>query len=89
VVAFQADGDVVIVHSRLGRYLSDLSLSTLIDRLPGSEFRRIHRSTIINTNHIRTILPLSSRRWMLRMSNGLEVIVSKRMAAQVREMAGW
>lgn len=89
VVAFQAQGDAVLLHTASGRYYSDLSLKDLAERLPGPPFRRIHRSTIINTDHIRTIVPLSSRRWLLRMSNGLEVVVSKRMAAQVREAAGW
>ncbi len=89
VVAFQAQGDTVLLHTASGRYYSDLNLKGLSERLPGPPFRRIHRSTIINTDHIRTIVPLSSRRWLLRMSNGLEVVVSKRMAAQVREAAGW
>jgi len=89
VVALQARDDTVLLHTARGRYYSDLNLKDLAERLPGPPFRRIHRSTIINTDHIRTIVPLSSRRWMLRMSNGLEVVVSKRMAAQVRETAGW
>jgi len=89
VVALQARDDTVVLHTAAGRYYSDLSLKQLAARLPGPPFRRIHRSTIINTDHIRTIVPLSSRRWSLRMSNGLEVVVSKRMAARVREAAGW
>jgi DNA-binding LytR/AlgR family response regulator len=89
IVAFQAEGDTVLLHTTRGRYYSDLNLKELNGRLPEPPFRRIHRSTIINTDHIRTIVPLSSRRWMLRMSNGLEVVVSKRMAAQVREASGW
>jgi two-component system LytT family response regulator len=89
VIAFQADGDTVLLHTAAGRYYAELSLKELADRLPSPPFRRIHRSTIINTDHIRTIVPLTSRRWMLRMSSGLEVVVSKRMAARVREAAGW
>lgn len=89
VVAFQAQDDTVVLHTARGRYYSDLNLKELAGRLPGPPFRRIHRSTIINTDQIRTIVPLSSRRWLLRMSNGLEVVVSKRMAAQVRDATGW
>jgi DNA-binding LytR/AlgR family response regulator len=37
----------------------------------------VHRSTLINTDHIRKI-SLSSRRWLLKMSNGFEAVVSKR-----------
>jgi DNA-binding LytR/AlgR family response regulator len=47
-------------------------------------FRRVHRSTLINGDHVRKISPLSSRRWLLKMSNGMEVIVSKRLAGAIR-----
>ena len=45
--------------------------------------------TIINTDHIRRISPLSSKRWLLRMSNGIEVTVSKRLAGTIRDETNW
>jgi two-component system LytT family response regulator len=53
--------------------------------LDPTAFRRVHRSSIINTDHIRKISPLSSKRWLLKMSNGFEAIVSKRLANIIRE----
>ncbi len=85
VIAFQADGELVFVLTAAGRYFADGSLKTLEQRLDPRLFRRVHRKTIINIDHIRTISPLSSKRWMLKMSNGLEVVVSKRLAGLVRE----
>jgi DNA-binding LytR/AlgR family response regulator len=85
VIAFQADGELVFVLTAGGRYFADGSLRTLEQRLDPGLFRRVHRKTIINIDHIRTISPLSSKRWMLKMSNGLEVVVSKRLAGLVRE----
>jgi len=89
IVAFQADGDVVYVLTESARYYADHTLKLLEDRLPTPPFRRVHRSTIINTDHIRKISPLSSKRWLLKMSNGLEAVVSKRMAGIIREATGW
>lgn len=89
VVAFQADGETVYILATSGRYLANYTLKALEERLPSPQFRRVHRKTIINTNHIRRISPLSSKRWLLVMSNGLEVIVSKRMAGAIREEAQW
>ncbi|MBS0278451.1 MAG: response regulator transcription factor [Proteobacteria bacterium] len=89
VIAFQADGELVYVLTANGRYLVNHALRALEERLPAPQFRRIHRKTIINTNHIRKISPLSSKRWLLRMSNGLELIVSKRMAGAIREETEW
>ncbi len=85
VVAFQAEGDVVYVHTAHQRYYCDHSLRALEQRLPPDRFRRIRRSTIINVDHIRTIAPLTSKRWLLTLSNGMETVVSKRMAAFVRD----
>lgn len=89
VVAFQADGETVYILATSGRYLANYTLKALEERLPTPQFRRVHRKTIINTNHIRKISPLSSKRWLLSMSSGLEVIVSKRMAGAIREEAQW
>lgn len=88
VVAFQAEGDVVRIHCVQGRYYADHSLRALEQKL-GPRFKRIHRSTIVNTDHIRTITPLTSKRWLVKLSNGLEAIVSKRMAGTIKETTAW
>jgi two-component system LytT family response regulator len=85
IVAFQAEGELVHVVTADQRYLSDHSLKELELKLEQPRFRRIHRRTIINTDHIRKISPLSSKRWLLKMSNGFEAVVSKRLASSIRE----
>jgi two-component system, LytTR family, response regulator len=94
IVAFQAEGDLVhIVTASEGkagqRYLSDHCLKVLEEKLEQPRFRRVHRGTIINTDHIRKISPLSSKRWLLKMSNGFEAVVSKRLAGSIREQGRW
>jgi DNA-binding LytR/AlgR family response regulator len=89
IVAFQADGELVHIVTTAQRYLSDHSLKALQDKLEHTRFRRIHRSTIINTDHIRKISPLSSKRWLLKMSNNFEAVVSKRLASTIREDTRW
>ena len=80
IVAFEADAEVVYIVTATGRYFADGSLRVLQQRMPFPRFRRVHRKTLINTDHIRSISPLPSKRWLLKMSNGLEVVVSKRQA---------
>jgi DNA-binding LytR/AlgR family response regulator len=89
IVAFQAEGELVRIITTAQRYLSDHSLKGLEEKLDRKRFRRIHRSTIINTDHIRKISPLSSKRWMLKMSNNFEAVVSKRLASAIREDTRW
>jgi DNA-binding LytR/AlgR family response regulator len=85
IVAFQADGELVHIITASERYLAEHSLKVLEKELDPTGFRRIHRSSIINTDHIRKVSPLSSKRWLLKMSNGFEAIVSKRLANIIRE----
>jgi two-component system LytT family response regulator len=88
IVAFEADGELVHIITTGQRYLCDHSLKAMEEKLAGSRFRRIHRRTLINTDLIRKISRLSSKRWLLRMSNGFEAVVSKRQAGLIREHAG-
>lgn len=88
IVAFQAEGELVHIITTGQRYLSEHSLKALEGKLE-KRFRRIHRGTIINTDHIRKISPLSSKRWLLKMSNNFEAVVSKRLASAIREDTRW
>ena len=89
IVAFQAEGELVHIITAAQRYFADRPLKAIEEKLEQPRFRRIHRRTIINTDHIRRISPLSSKRWLLIMSNGFEAVVSKRLASSIREQARW
>jgi two-component system, LytTR family, response regulator len=89
IVAFEAEGELVHIVTSTQRYFSDHSLKILEQKLERPLFRRVHRRTIINTDHIRRISPLSSKRWLLKMSNGFEAVVSKRLASSIREQGRW
>jgi two-component system, LytTR family, response regulator len=86
VMAFQADGDLVWIVTEKHRYLGAETLRDVERKLAGSGFRRVHRSVVVNVHHIRKMSPLSSQRWLLTMKNQQEFIVSKRLAAKVREI---
>lgn len=86
VIAFMADGELVHMITTSGRFLANHSLKYLQASVLPPMFRRVHRKTIINTDHIRKISPLSSKRWLLKLSNGMEVTVSKRMTGAIREL---
>lgn len=84
IIAFQAEGELVHIVTANQKYLAEAPLKELEKDSALASFRRIHRATLINTDHIRKISPLSSRRWLLTMSNGFEAIVSKRLANSIR-----
>jgi DNA-binding LytR/AlgR family response regulator len=84
IVAFRAEGEIVHILSANQKYLAESTLKELEKEPALASFRRIHRGTLITADHIRKISPLSSRRWLLTMSNGFEAIVSKRLASKIR-----
>ncbi|MBL8241921.1 MAG: response regulator transcription factor [Bryobacterales bacterium] len=82
IIAFQADGELVYILTAARRYYAEDSLRALEERMASSRFQRVHRKTLINTSHVRKVAPLSSKRMLLTMSNGMEVVVSKRLAGR-------
>lgn len=86
VYAIQAHGELVWVLTARRKYRAVHSLGRLAERLQGTQFQQVHRSVLVNTNRIRKLSALSSRRWLLTLTNGLEFIVSKRRAPLVRDL---
>lgn len=89
VLAFQAEREIVWIVTAKQRYLATQPLRTIEQRLQGSMFQRVHRNALVNVNHVRKMTPLTSQRWLLTLTNGLELIVSKRLASDVRRLLQW
>ena len=89
VLAFQAEREIVWILTARQRYMATQTLRIVDERLRGSSFQRVHRNALVNVNHVRKMSPLTSQRWLLTLSNGLEFIVSKRQARNVRQMLQW
>jgi DNA-binding LytR/AlgR family response regulator len=53
------------------------------------QFERVHRNAIVNINHVRKMSAMSSQRWLITLSNGLQIVVSKRQAHNIRKILNW
>jgi DNA-binding LytR/AlgR family response regulator len=89
VLAFQAEREIVWIVTARQRYMATQTLRAIDERLAGSVFQRVHRNCLVNVNQVRKMTPLTSQRWMLTLSNGQELIVSKRQASSVRQLLQW
>jgi len=49
----------------------------------------VHRNAIVNVNHVRKMSALSSQRWLITLSNGLQLVVSKRQSHTIRGILHW
>lgn len=89
ILAFQAEGELVWIITPKQRLLATQNLRLLEVRLQGQQFQRVHRNAIVNVNHVRKMTAMSSQRWMITLSNSLQVIVSKRLAHNIRGILQW
>jgi two-component system, LytTR family, response regulator len=89
ILAFQAEGVMVWIITAKQRLLATQTLKVIEDRLKEQQFQRVHRNAIVNVNHVRKMSALSSQRWMITLSNSLQIVVSKRQAHNIRSILHW
>jgi two-component system LytT family response regulator len=89
VLAFQADRELVWIVTARQRLLATQSLRAIESRLGEPQFQRVHRNAIVNVNHVRKMAALSSQRWLITLSNALQITVSKRQAHNIRKILRW
>lgn len=89
VLAFQAERELVWIVTARQRLLASQSLRAIQQRLGEPEFQRVHRNAIVNVNHVHKMSALSSQRWLITLSNGLQLVVSKRQAHTIRQVLHW
>jgi DNA-binding LytR/AlgR family response regulator len=89
ILAFQAEGELVWIITGKQRLLATQTLRVIEDRLKGQQFERVHRNAIVNVNHVRKMSAMSSQRWLITLSNSLQLIASKRQAHNIRSILHW
>jgi DNA-binding LytR/AlgR family response regulator len=89
ILAFQADRALVWMITEKRRLLATHSLRVIQERLGGDRFQRVHRNAIVNVDHVRKMSALSSQRWLVTLSNSLQLTVSKRQAYNIRRILQW
>ena len=89
VLAFQAERELVWIVTFRQRLLATQPLRAIEARLAETDFQRVHRNAIVNVNHVRKLSSLSSQRWLITLSNSLQLIVSKRQAHNIRKVLQW
>lgn len=89
ILAFQAEGELVWIVTAKQRLLATRNLHMTEEQLKDEQFQRVHRNAIVNVNHVRKMSVMSSQRWLITLSNSLQIIVSKRMAQNIRKILLW
>lgn len=85
VLYLEASGDYTIISTGQEQYVSSNGISKLEEKLDPQFFIRIHRSTIINQNHLREIEKHFNGGLIVKMDNGKSFPVSRSYVKKIRE----
>lgn len=83
---FEVDGNHTRVHYQISSSLATKALSQIEARLPTNYFFRANRQQIVNVKKIDQIDPWINGGYRLTMTNGNEVVVSRRNCALFSEL---
>jgi two-component system, LytTR family, response regulator len=81
-----ASGDYAELHCASGRYLVQVSLADLLARLDPERFRQVHRSHIVNFDHVLQMRLYDERRLAIAIVGGDEVVASRRASEELRRL---
>ncbi|WP_324670943.1 LytTR family DNA-binding domain-containing protein [Hymenobacter sp. GOD-10R] len=85
VLYLEATGSVVTLHTLAEPYTLRTPLTQLESRLDPATFLRIHRSCIINVDHIREFKHWAHGEYVFRMNNGAYVTSSRSYSAVIQQ----
>ncbi|NUO80508.1 LytTR family transcriptional regulator, partial [candidate division KSB1 bacterium] len=81
----EAADDYTIIHAGNNKPLSNLGLGELEKKLNASQFKRVHRSAIINVTRIKHLEKDGEGGMLATMTSNERVKISRRYAAAFRE----
>jgi two-component system LytT family response regulator len=84
----EADGDYVSIHIGAKSWLLRETIAAAEARLALSGFMRIHRSTLININRVRELLPLTKGEFTVVLLDGTELKLSRNYRFALERLVG-
>jgi two-component system, LytTR family, response regulator len=87
VQRIEAQDDYVMIHTASRRHLVSLRIRDLEARLPDPPFLRVHRSHIVNLDHVDRMVRLDDTRLEVRMKNGATLPVSRARSREIRRLS--
>jgi two-component system LytT family response regulator len=74
----ESAGNYICVHAGADTHIVREALTRFAERLDPQRFRRIHRTTVINVEHVRELRPYFRGDYVVVLNDGTERILSRR-----------
>ncbi len=85
----EAADNYVKLHVGRTEYLLRSTLAALEKELDGRQFVRIHRSSMVQVDRIRELVPESHGDFTLRLRDGAELTLTRTFRERVERTLGW
>lgn len=83
----EARDDYVAVHVAGGRHLVHMPMSEFSRRLDPERFLQVHRSHIVNLDHVQALVPYDGSRLQVEMRDGTRIMASRTRSKHLRQEA--
>ena len=87
ILYISAEGNYVRLHTLSGEHLMRERMAGMLERLDGARFRRIHRSHIVNLDHVKKLLPWFGGDSLVMMADGTRLTLSRNHRDALKEFA--
>jgi two-component system LytT family response regulator len=84
VVRLEASDDFVVIHTTTGRYRMGVPLQDIAERLDPAQFVRVHRSHVVNMDHVASMSPYDGSRMQVRLRDGTVIVASRQCSRALR-----
>lgn len=81
-----AEGNYVRLHTAGGQHLMRETMAGILERLDPAAFRRIHRSHIVNLDHVARLLPWFGGDSLVMMADGSRLTLSRSYRGALRDL---
>lgn len=83
-----SEGNYVRLHVRKETHLLRETLNQMEERLDSDQFRRIHRSTIVNLDRIKELQPWFHGEYRVLLQDGTRLLLSRKYREKLRDLLG-
>lgn len=81
-----AAGDYMCIHTQIETHIVRITMKKLESQLDPKVFVRIHKSTLVNVNCIKSVKPLRNSESMLELGNEVQLKVSRNYSSTIQEI---
>jgi two-component system LytT family response regulator len=85
ILYLKARGDHAEIYTKNATYLSSVGISSLAERLNPRLYVRLHRSTLVNMNHVKEVYRDVGKIFVV-MENGVELNVGRNYQSLIKEL---